>query len=111
MWALVTGVAIGPGLMQTARIPCGAPSAATCRVKPMTAALPAEWAAIGVTGDPNMPASEAMLMITPPPRATRWGQANWVATKTISISARIVYWKSSSDISGIGAKRVMAALL
>ncbi len=39
------GVAIIPGLTQLTRMPCGAPSAASCRVNAMTPPFAAVWAA------------------------------------------------------------------
>src|SRR5690606_15487898 len=65
MNAAVPGVAMKPGLRLTARIPTGAPSTASWRVKETTAPLAAELAEIPATLDPPHAAVEDTLMITP----------------------------------------------
>ncbi len=67
----LAGVRIMPGLTQLARIPCGAPSAASCLVIAMTPPLLAVCAIRMLVMDPVRPAVEPTSTTLPPPRATR----------------------------------------
>src|SRR6185312_4226658 len=67
-------VSIIPGLIALTRIPCAAPSAASCLVAPITPALDAECATRLFVTEPRSPAVDATL-ITLPPRRCRCGQA------------------------------------
>ena len=64
----VRSVTIGPGAMALTRTPFGVASQASARVKPMIAALAAEYG-VELTA-PFKPRCEATLMMHPCPRAT-----------------------------------------
>src|SRR4029453_10923588 len=86
----VAGGRIMPGLMQLARMPCRAPSAASCFVIATTPPLDAVCAIRVLVSDPVMPAVEPTSSTLPPPRAMRCGQACLVTRKTMSSSLRRV---------------------
>lgn len=87
-------VSIIPGLTQLARTPCGAPSAASCRVSAITAPLDAECAVRVLVREPVRPAAEPTVS-TQPRLRTRCGQAARTVSHTESSSARIVKAKSA----------------
>ena len=64
----VRSVTIGPGAIALTRTPFGAASHASARVKPMIAALAAQYGAEFTA--PFRPRCEATLMMQPWPRAT-----------------------------------------
>jgi hypothetical protein len=76
-----------PGLIQLARMPSGPPSSARWAVNPITPAFAAPWAAIGMSL-PRQPMIDPVLMMEPPPRAMRCGQAARVTKKMMSSSLR-----------------------
>ena len=71
----VAGVWISPGLIVLARIRCLPPSATNCRVSAAQPALAALCAFCSTNSTPRIAAIEPTLMIDPPPRAIRCGQA------------------------------------
>ena len=73
----VAGVRIMPGLTQFARMPCAAPSAASCFVMATTPPLVAVCAIQVLVSEPVMPAVEPTSSTLPPPRAIRCGHAAW----------------------------------
>jgi hypothetical protein len=75
-------------------MPYAAPSAASCRVTPITPALDAECAARRFVTEPRIPAVDATL-ITQPPRRCSSGQAWVVVKKTESSSLRRVNAQSA----------------
>ena len=65
-----------PGLIEFARMPTRPPSSASSRVIAITAPFTAACAKFpGVAGSELMPEIDPVLMIEPPPRPTRCGQA------------------------------------
>ena len=60
---------------------------------------------------PRMAAIEPTLMIEPPPRAIRCGQAARVTKNTVSSSLRRVNCQSSTDSWSMGPIRIADALL
>ena len=107
----ICGVTISPGLIELARIPCGAPEAARWRVIASTPPLAAPWADCSMKVAPRCADTEAVLMIAPPPRAMRCGQAARVTVKMRSSSLCRVNRQSSQLISANGPTRGADALL
>jgi hypothetical protein len=69
-------VVVRPGMTVTLRMPILPYCVATLRVKPMTAALDVPYA--GRTSSPCIPAPDAVLITTPPPRWSMLGTAYFV---------------------------------
>ena len=76
MFAATVGVMISPGTTATQRMPCLPYWVATLRVNPITAAFDVPYAER--TTSACMPAPEAVLTITPPPRPSMCGSACFV---------------------------------
>ena len=64
---------------------------------PMMPAFAAQCPTIGGTSPAIMPAIDAALMMTPPPRLTRWGQANFDTKNGMSSSPAIVARQSWTE--------------
>ena len=107
----VAGERTMPGLTQLTRMPCGAPSAASCRVSATMPPLLAVCATRWFVMDPVSPAVDPMRSTVPPLRALSCGQAARVTRKTMSSSLRNVNDQSAYVVASNAAKRVAPALL
>src|SRR3546814_16095499 len=67
----VAGVRIGPGAIEFARIQCGAPSNASCRVIAMTPPFPAQCDEAPIYSRPRLPAEDSVLILAQIGRASR----------------------------------------
>src|SRR5699024_1631007 len=96
---------------ELARIPCGAPSIANCRVIASTPPLPAQCANAGDPLSAIQELADAKLMMEALPLAFSSGQPWCVIKNTESSSAASVTRHSSSDIPSIHLKTAVAAAL
>ena len=104
----VAGVSTMPGLTQLTRMPCGAPSAASCLVSAMTPPLVTVWATRWLVIEPVSPAVDP-TSTTLPPALLRCFQACLTGKKTTSSSWRSTKSHSSFVVSSSGENLVAPA--
>ena len=104
----MAGVSTMPGLTQLTRMPCGAPSAASCLVSAMTPPLVTVCATRVLVIEPVRPAVEPTRTTLPLARF-RCRQACLTGKNTTSSSWRRTKSHSSAVVSSSGEKRVAPA--
>ena len=96
------GVSTVPGQIALQRMPCVTKSAATALVRPITAALLTRHKRSGSGMPLTLDATEAMLMIEPPPAAIIFGSAariaqNCARTLRLKLKSQSARWSRKSS--------------